>query len=164
MISISNFLCDLVISRNQPLKSADDWCIGSLNSTRQIKIVGGLDEVKKRRRLDCVVKLGDICTYQCSKTNETHSLYSIYYELTATTCFEHYLLIFRRCCTNNNWYIACVLCRLTANRLGVERSTPTLVAASWHNTPANIPTVVYRGVPKGGLGVKLPPPQKFRRW
>jgi hypothetical protein len=26
---------------------------------------------------------------------------SIYYELAASICFEHYLLIFRSCCTNN---------------------------------------------------------------
>jgi hypothetical protein len=28
-------------------------------------------------------------------------LYSFYYELTASTCFEHYLLIFRSRCTSN---------------------------------------------------------------
>jgi hypothetical protein len=50
-----------------------------------------------------------IVVYQYSKTNEMHFLYSIYYELTAYVCFEHYLLIFRRHCTNNNWYTACVL-------------------------------------------------------
>jgi hypothetical protein len=33
-------------------------------------------------------------------------LYSVYCELTACTCFERYLLIFRRCCKNNNWYTA----------------------------------------------------------
>jgi hypothetical protein len=30
-----------------------------------------------------------------SKTNEMHSWYSVYYELTVSTCFEHYLLVFR---------------------------------------------------------------------
>jgi hypothetical protein len=30
---------------------------------------------------------------QYSKTNEMHFLYSVYYELTSSTCFEHYLLI-----------------------------------------------------------------------
>jgi hypothetical protein len=43
-----------------------------------------------------------------------HFLYSVYYELTASTCFEHYFLIFRRLCTNSTWYIACVLCLLAA--------------------------------------------------
>jgi hypothetical protein len=42
-----------------------------------------------------------------------HFLYSIYCELAACTCLEHYLLIFRRCSTNNSWYIACVFRLLT---------------------------------------------------
>jgi hypothetical protein len=42
--------------------------------------------------------------------------------LTASTCFKHYLLIIRRCCINNCWYIASVLCRLAANRVGVRLS------------------------------------------
>jgi hypothetical protein len=46
----------------------------------------------------------EVGLYQYSKTNEMHFLYSIYYELAASTCLEHYLLIFRRRCTNNNWY------------------------------------------------------------
>jgi hypothetical protein len=61
-----------------------------------------------------------------SRTNKMQFLYSVYYELTASTCFEHYLLIFTRCCTNNNWYIACVLCWLAATRVGVE---PVLLRA-----------------------------------
>jgi hypothetical protein len=52
-----------------------------------------------------------------------HFLYSVYYELTACKCFEHYLLIFRRRFINNSWYIAFVLCRLTATRFGVELQT-----------------------------------------
>jgi hypothetical protein len=48
---------------------------------------------------------------QHSKTNKMHFLYSIYYELTASTCFKHYLLIFRS-------------------------GTPILVAANRHNTHA----------------------------
>jgi hypothetical protein len=32
-------------------------------------------------------------------------LYSVYYELTASTCFEHYLLIFRRRYINNIWLL-----------------------------------------------------------
>jgi hypothetical protein len=41
----------------------------------------------------------------------------------ASTCFEHYLLIFRRRYANKNWYFGCVLC-----------GTPILVAANKHNT------------------------------
>jgi hypothetical protein len=58
-------------------------------------------------------------------------LYSVYYELTACTCFEHYLLIFRRRCINNCWYIACVLCRLAATRVGVEVPLDTKSAFCW---------------------------------
>jgi hypothetical protein len=46
---------------------------------------------------------------QYCKANEMHFLYSVHYELTASTCFEHYLLIFRRRCTNNNRYMYCLL-------------------------------------------------------
>jgi hypothetical protein len=61
--------------------------------------------------------------FQHSNTNEMHFLYSIYYELTASTCYEHYLLIFRIRCTNNTWCIACVLCLLATTRVGVELYT-----------------------------------------
>jgi hypothetical protein len=50
-----------------------------------------------------------IVVHQYSKTNYMHLLYSIYYELTASTCFVDYLLIFRRRCRNNTWYTARVL-------------------------------------------------------
>jgi hypothetical protein len=46
-----------------------------------------------------------------------HFLYSVHYELTAFTCFEHYLLVFKRRCINKNWYISCALCRLAATAL-----------------------------------------------
>jgi hypothetical protein len=75
-----------------------------------------------------------IAVYQYSKTNKMHFLYSVYYELMASTCFQHHLLIFRRCCTNNSWYVACVLCLLAATRIEVELVTPILVAANIHNT------------------------------
>jgi hypothetical protein len=48
-------------------------------------------------------------------------LYSLYYELTASTCFEDCLLIFRSRCTNN-WYTACVLCLFAATRVGVFKT------------------------------------------
>jgi hypothetical protein len=46
------------------------------------------------------ITITNYCQY--SKTNKMHFMYSIYYELAASTCFEHYLLIFRRCWTHNN--------------------------------------------------------------
>jgi recombinational DNA repair protein (RecF pathway) len=58
--------------------------------------------------------------HQYSKTNEMQCLYPIYYELTVSTCFEHYLLIFRRRRTDNNWYIAYMLCLLAATGVRVE--------------------------------------------
>jgi hypothetical protein len=70
-----------------------------------------------------------------------HFLYSIYYELTACTCFEHYLLNFRRCYTNNNWYIACVLCA----RVGVH-SNPGRSQQTQH--ARNIPIVVCVAPPE----------------
>jgi hypothetical protein len=63
------------------------------------------------------ITVTNYCQY--SKTNEIHFLYSIYNELTASTYFEHYVLILRRCYTNN-CYIACMLCLLIATRIEVE--------------------------------------------
>jgi hypothetical protein len=45
------------------------------------------------------------------------TFYSVYWESKASTCFEHYLLILRRCYTKVIWYIACVLCELAVVRL-----------------------------------------------
>jgi hypothetical protein len=75
-----------------------------------------------------------IVIYQYSRTNEMHFLYSVYYELTASTRFEHYLLILRRSGINNNWYIACVLCLLAATTVEEECMQYTnccLCSASW---------------------------------
>jgi hypothetical protein len=47
-------------------------------------------------------------TQQYSRTNKMHFWYSVYYDLTASTCFKHYLPIFRKGCINN-WHIACVI-------------------------------------------------------
>jgi hypothetical protein len=55
--------------------------------------------------------------------------YSVCKELSASTCFEHYLLIFRRRYTNDTWYIACVLCQLAALELEFH-SNPS--ATNWH--------------------------------
>jgi hypothetical protein len=69
-----------------------------------------------------------IVVYPYSKANGMQFLYSIYYELTASTSFEHYLLIFRRRFTNNAWYVACVLWLLAANPGTANR----------HNTHATV--------------------------
>jgi hypothetical protein len=74
-----------------------------------------------------------IIIYQYSRTNKMHFLCSVYYELTASTCFEHYLLTFRRRCINNNW---CIACLLLAGCYQGWSSTSTLVAASIHNMHA----------------------------
>jgi hypothetical protein len=59
-----------------------------------------------------------------------HFLYSVYYKLTASTCFEHYLLVIWSHCIHS-WYIVCVLCRLAATR---------------HNAH-NIPIIVHAAPP-----------------
>jgi hypothetical protein len=71
--------------------------------------------------------------------NQKDALFSVYYHLTASTCFEHYLLNFRRRFINNNWCILCVLCRLAATTVGVDitRTKYTnycLRSASWRWT------------------------------
>jgi hypothetical protein len=38
--------------------------------------------------------------YQYRRTNKMQFLYSVYNELTASTCFDHYLILFRRHCIN----------------------------------------------------------------
>jgi hypothetical protein len=37
----------------------------------------------------------NICVFQYSRTNKMHLLFSVYYELRASTCFKHYVLIIR---------------------------------------------------------------------
>jgi hypothetical protein len=46
----------------------------------------------------CCEIFGDnnICVFQYSRTNKMHFLFSVHYELTASTCFKHYVLIIRR--------------------------------------------------------------------
>jgi hypothetical protein len=68
-----------------------------------------------------------ITVYQYNEADVMH-LDSVYLKLRASTCFAHYLPIFKRHFTNGTWYIACVLCQLAATRVGVDlRSIPTLV-------------------------------------
>jgi hypothetical protein len=57
--------------------------------------------------------------YQYIRTDRMHCWYAVYCELTVSTCFEHYLLIFRRRYINSNWYTVWVFCRLAATRVGV---------------------------------------------
>jgi hypothetical protein len=45
------------------------------------------------------------------------NFHSIDWESRAFTCFEHYLLILKRSCTNGIWYTACVYCQLALARL-----------------------------------------------
>jgi hypothetical protein len=78
-----------------------------------------------------------------------HFWYSVYYELTACTCFEHYLLIFRRRCTNNNRYIACVLYLLAATRVEVGHQFHFKPGSSQQTKHArNIPSVVCVAPPE----------------
>jgi hypothetical protein len=58
-----------------------------------------------------------IVIHQNSKTKDMYFLYSFYYELTASTYFEHYLFNFRRRYTSSTCCIACVLCLLAAPNL-----------------------------------------------
>jgi hypothetical protein len=64
---------------------------------------------------------------QYSWTNKMHFMYSVYYELTASTCFKHYLLIIRRRCIIN-CYIAFVC--LVAAKTQYTRNTPFAVYAA----------------------------------
>jgi hypothetical protein len=59
---------------------------------------------------------GDLNSSTAYQDNETNviNVYSVYYKLEASPCFEHYLLIFRRRCSNGTWYIACVICQSAA--------------------------------------------------
>jgi hypothetical protein len=72
-------------------------------------------------------------------------VYSVYYESTAFTCFKHYLLIFRRRCINNDWYIACIFCRLAATKIEVPLQTWWERA---HTIARNVPIVVYAEPPE----------------
>jgi hypothetical protein len=60
-----------------------------------------------------------------------HFLFVVYCELTASECLQHYFLIIRRHSIYNNLYVACVLCRLAANGVGV--GTPIQVAAIYYH-------------------------------
>jgi hypothetical protein len=83
-----------------------------------------------------------------------HFLYSVYYELTASTCFEHYLLILRRLSKKNNWYIACVLCLLAATRVEVELQVHSKLASSQQTQHArNMPIAVCVAPPEAELVV-----------
>jgi hypothetical protein len=46
-----------------------------------------------------------------------------------STCFEHYLLILRKRCTNGIWYIAC-LCQSAVARLQCHSSIPNAICVS----------------------------------
>jgi hypothetical protein len=73
-----------------------------------------------------------IIVYECSKTNVTYFLYSVYRELTASVCYEHHLLTFRRPCTNSIWYRYCV-CVMSVGCTSVQPTdiTHTKCASRW---------------------------------
>jgi hypothetical protein len=50
---------------------------------------------------------------QYSETNLMHFLFNLV-RVRASTCFEHYLLVLRRCYTNRTWHFSFVLCQLAA--------------------------------------------------
>jgi hypothetical protein len=62
-------------------------------------------------------------------------LYSVYYELAASTYFEHSFFMFRGRYTTIGILRACFVGWLLPG-LKMERTTPILVAASRHNTHA----------------------------
>jgi hypothetical protein len=64
-------------------------------------------------------------SYQYNRTNKMHYLLSVY--LIASTCFERFLLIIRRYCIYNNWYILCILCQLVTSKVEVEQNIPIVV-------------------------------------
>jgi hypothetical protein len=68
---------------------------------------------------------------QYSKTNTMNILFKLLRTKGLYgTCFENYLFILRKRCTNDAWYIACVLCQLTATWIGVQ-----LVEHQFHSNP-----------------------------
>jgi hypothetical protein len=62
--------------------------------------------------------------YQYNKTNQVHPVFSVYYELTASTCLDNFCLITRRHFMNGG-------------------SNLTLLAAGRHNTYKNIAIAVF---------------------
>jgi hypothetical protein len=48
------------------------------------------------------------------------TFHSVYWESMASTCFEHYLLMLRRCFTNGIWYIACVVMSVGCSTVAVK--------------------------------------------
>jgi hypothetical protein len=73
------------------------------------------------------------------------TFHSTYWESRASTCFEHYLLILRRCWTNGTWYIACVLCQLAVSRLQFHCNRATALQLTYTR---NIPSVMCAAPPE----------------
>jgi hypothetical protein len=68
----------------------------------------------------------------------------------ASACFEHYLLIFRRLCTNDTWYIACLLCQLAAPGLKLFNRITSL--SRWfHYTDNSFPFAVLYSIYGAGI-------------
>jgi hypothetical protein len=65
-----NLLHDLPLSRNQPLKSADDWCVAVLKN--KMKKLGSRSRTSKNQKV-LVIKIRWVsqgrCSYICVYTN-----------------------------------------------------------------------------------------------
>jgi hypothetical protein len=93
-------------------------------------------------RNTCLIFSRFTSRHQDSKTEEMHFLYSVYYELAASTCFEHYLLIFRRRRTNSDFIVrVCYICWL----LPGFHSNPGSIQQTYH--ARNIPIVLCAAPP-----------------
>jgi hypothetical protein len=110
-----SFPCFLNIQSTSPLFAACDILVSHL-TTPDLGLTKSFIVVNST-----LLNLGNLSFTSVSIMRPTWcTFYSIYLELWASTCFEHYLLILRRRYTNGTWYIVCVLCQLAATRVGVE--------------------------------------------
>jgi hypothetical protein len=101
------------------------------------------------KRNTCLIFSRLTSRHQYSKTKEMHFLYSVYYELAAYTCFQHYLLIFRRRRTNSDFILrVCYICWL----LPGFNSNPGSNQQTYH--ARNIP-IVFCAAPPGDEQVVL---------
>jgi hypothetical protein len=86
-------------------------------STRRVMMVRALNMYKGNiiNTKAWIQNPGKNTRCQYSKTNEVHFLFSVHYDLTASTCFEHYVLIFRRRCINNIIHMQYTNCLCSAS-------------------------------------------------
>jgi hypothetical protein len=86
-----------------------------------------------------------------------HFLYSVYCEVTASTCFRQYLLVFRRHCVHNIRYILCVLGMLAATRVGGAQYTQNIPLAVYTVPTDDEQAVLETCRGRGKFGVQTPP-------